>query len=429
MTDFNDLTPAPVPTGRSIIRFKPEIDIAAIANTIERQTGERAVVFGGDDIATGNSVAFLPNLRTGVTELDGHALNALAAADAVDEVRPEFFLFADCHEQRMRELARELLHDLIERSLTGSGAVPFLGAPATEAVTPYPDTAELTWGLQAIGLTPCSPTGRGVKVCVLDTGIDLTHPDFIDREMTCKSFVVGGHVQDGNGHGTHVAGIIAGPLKSCTGRRYGVAPDVNLCIGKVLADNGSGREFDVLAGVEWAISQGCDIINMSLGRAVRRGEQPDPLYEHVGRVALDNMCIIIAAAGNESSRVYGYAAPVGSPANASTIMAVAAVDPALKVAEFSCGGVNPGGGEVDISAPGVGIFSAYPEPRLSNVLRGTSMACPYVSGVAAARMSGDSMIAGAGGTVLWKVLTDTAKPLGAARDYGAGLVQAPKGSW
>lgn len=92
MTDFDDLAPAPVPTGRSIVRLKQGVDTAAIIDTIEGQIGERAVIFGSDDIATGDSVAFLPELKVGVTVLGGHALTALAASDAVEDVRPEFLV-------------------------------------------------------------------------------------------------------------------------------------------------------------------------------------------------------------------------------------------------------------------------------------------------------------------------------------------------
>jgi subtilisin family serine protease len=111
-------------------------------------------------------------------------------------------------------------------------------------------------------------------------------------------------------------------------------------------------EGDILRGINWAIDQKCAIISMSLGRPVALGEGPDPTYEEVGAAALSEGSLIVAAAGNESARDFNFIAPVGAPANSPSIMAVAAVDPKLIVGSFSCGGVNPEGGEVNICAPG-----------------------------------------------------------------------------
>lgn len=173
----------------------------------------------------------------------------------------------------------------------------------------------------------------------------------------------------------------------------------------------------------WAIDSGCEVISMSLGRPTRRGETSAPEYERLGRLALDRGLLIIAASGNDSARRYGFVAPVGAPANASTIMAVGAVDQQLGVAEFSNGGINPGGGQLDIAGPGVGVASSVPRPRLYATLRGTSMACPHVAGVAALWAQADPSLRGA---ALWSKLTQTAMTLQEpARDVGAGLARAP----
>ncbi len=162
---------------------------------------------------------------------------------------------------------------------------------------------------------------------------------------------------------------------------------------------------------------------MSLGGTVREGEKPSELYERMGQLALDNGCLIIAAAGNDSNRSFGFIAPVASPANAATIMAVGAVDPNFEPAYFSCGGLNPNGGEVDLVAPGVGVFSTSPAPQLYRTMSGTSMACPHAAGIAALWAESDPTLRGA---ELWRALKENARPLEhPVRDVGSGLIIAP----
>ncbi|MDQ0326709.1 subtilisin family serine protease [Rhodopseudomonas julia] len=293
------------------------------------------------------------------------------------------------------------------------------------AIETFADTTEATWGVRAVGATNSPQTGEGVRLAVLDTGLDLTHPDFAGRSIVKRSFVSGQDVQDGHGHGTHCVGTAAGGRATQSPLRYGLAPNAELYVGKVLNNAGSGHERDIIAGMVWAIQQGCCIISMSLGRPVQPGEEPAPEYERIGQLALRQGSLIVAAAGNESSRRYGFIAPVDAPANSPSIMAVAAVDQSLDVAEFSCGAINPDGGEVDIAGPGVGILSAVPQPELYRKMQGTSMACPHVAGVAALWAETDPALRGKN---LWDKLTKTARGLDApARDVGAGLVQAPKG--
>ncbi|NSX55283.1 S8 family serine peptidase [Sulfitobacter sp. 1151] len=287
----------------------------------------------------------------------------------------------------------------------------------------FEDDDEKTWGVDAVGAWTSALTGAGVKLAVLDTGFDLQHPDFTGRNIVSESFVRGETVQDGQGHGTHCAGTAAGGLTSDGSFRYGVAPEADLYIGKVLGNNGTGRERDILTGMAWAIEQNCDIISMSLGAPVREGETFIPEYEDLAQIALQNGCLIIAAAGNDSARSYGYIAPVGSPANAPSIMAVAALDPTLAVADFSSGGINSNGGEINIAGPGVGVFSASPAPQLYRTLSGTSMACPHVAGIAALWAETDPNLRG---QALWDALVQNTRPLqDAERDIGAGLVFVP----
>lgn len=290
----------------------------------------------------------------------------------------------------------------------------------------HEDTAEVTWGIDAIGASRCSLSGGGVKLGILDSGFDKTHPDFVERTVQMWS-AFGCAGDDFQGHGTHCAGTAAGPHATTERMRYGVASGSDLHIYKVLNDKGYGTDGDVLAGIERALEDGCDVISMSFGRGVATGTMPHSIYDEVASAALDVGVLLIAAAGNSSSRDVGHIAPVDYPANSPSIMAVGAVDSRLRIANFSNGSASAAGGSaiggVDIAAPGAGVFSAVPMPRQYRRLRGTSMAAPHVAGVACLWAEMDASLRG---RALWTALTANAKSLrGAGGDVGAGLVQAP----
>jgi subtilisin family serine protease len=289
------------------------------------------------------------------------------------------------------------------------------------AVTPaqFGDTAELTWGLQATGVADAPETGAGITVAVLDTGLDLGHPDFAGRDIEARSFVEGQTAQDVQGHGTHVTGTACGALAPAGGRRYGIAHEARILVGKVLGDDGSGTDADILAGISWAISAGARVISMSLGADVR---EVSTAYEAAGRRALAAGSLIVAAAGNNARRRAGNPGFVGVPANSPSIMAVGAVDTALAIADFSAASSTVDGGQVDIAGPGVDVFSSWPRPRSTNTISGTSMATPHVAGIAALW----SQRTGATGQQLWAQLVQAAQRLPLpASDVGSGLVRAP----
>ncbi len=219
-----------------------------------------------------------------------------------------------------------------------------------------------TWGLQATKVLESPYSGSGIRVAVLDTGMDLEHPDFVGRKIVSKSFIPGvPSAQDGHGHGTHCIGTACGPRNPSILPRYGVAYESEIYAGKVLNDSGSGSSFDIVKGIEWAIEQNCAVISLSLGSSVSPGQRFDPFYEKVGDVALEEGCLLVAAAGNDSGRPF-VIRPVGSPANCPSFMGVAALDSGIQIARFSNAGINPDGGEVDIAGPGVGVYSSYPMP-------------------------------------------------------------------
>lgn len=320
------------------------------------------------------------------------------------------------------------IRDAAEATLRFLGAEegPRTGVDLGAARITATSTPTHSWALTAVGIPPgyCSATGRGVRVAVLDTGIDLQHPDFanaFEEGDNAVSFVPDESVQDGNGHGTHCAGVVGGPAHPDGGRRYGVAPDVELLIGKVLNDDGEGYDDQILDAIDWAADLGARVISMSLGLARGVGQPFSSAYERVaGRLAdADPGILIVAAAGNESMRPW-YTRPVGNPAACPSIMAVAATDRDNRIADFSCSQMDDIG-EVNISGPGRAIYSSWTGGGYQTI-SGTSMATPHVSGLAALYLEKSP---GKGPRDLWRILENAATPLGDPRDFGAGLVQAP----
>ncbi|MCX5013271.1 S8 family serine peptidase [Streptomyces sp. NBC_00555] len=294
-------------------------------------------------------------------------------------------------------------------------------AEAAASLGPALDEQSVTWGLQAIRANISGMTGRGVKVAVLDTGVDTDHPDLVGCIEETASFVPGQEVEDGHSHGTHCIGTVAGPRNPLQGPRYGVACDARILAGKVLANNGRGPDGGILAGIEWAISRGAKVISLSLGSPVLPGEIFPQTYELLAQRALEMGTVIVAAAGNNSLRP-GFVAPVGRPANCPSILAVGSLDKALKTAFSSCGGINGLGGEVNIAGPGVAVHSAVPGGGHA-MKSGTSMATPHVAGVLALLAEANPTASAAD---LKAALLSGAFPLTQpARDVGVGLLQAP----
>ncbi|HYG82774.1 MAG TPA: S8 family serine peptidase, partial [Pyrinomonadaceae bacterium] len=251
-------------------------------------------------------------------------------------------------------------------------------------------TNTLTWGLRAIGVASAFPplSGRGIKVAVLDTGLDLDHPDFRNKVIvgtSARSFVSGVSVQDIHGHGTHCAGTVCGPRESVGEIRYGVAPDAELLVGKVFnnAIRPKATDDDILEGITWAEENGARVISMSLGSKRNTGGDFPVLYETIAKRLLNrqaNSVLMVAAAGNASDRPHSLVC-VENPAACPSIMAVAAIDEGEEVASFSCKRLDDIGA-VDVSAPGVAVYSSVTGGGFEE-FDGTSMAAPHVAGLAA----------------------------------------------
>jgi hypothetical protein len=229
-------------------------------------------------------------------------------------------------------------------------------------------------------------TGEGVKVAVIDTGVDQTHPDLADREIAEANFSEAPDNVDHFGHGTHVASIVAGTGAKSGGKYRGVASGAQILDAKVLDDFGGGLESWIVAGMEWAAEQGADIANLSLGG----GDTPgiDPMEEAVNSLSAEYGTLFVIAAGNS-----GGDATVGTPGSADAALTVGAVDREDNLAPFSSRGPRVGDGAIkpDVTAPGVDIVAARHadgtigpevEPGYTS-LSGTSMATPHVAGAAA----------------------------------------------
>lgn len=287
------------------------------------------------------------------------------------------------------------------------------------ALGPAWDESNHTWGPQAIRATQSRLTGKGIKIAVLDTGVDTNHPDLSGRITATASFVLGQAVQDGNGHGTHCIGTAAGPANPQQQPRYGVATEAQILAGKVLSNQGSGSDGQILAGIQWALSQGAKVISMSLGAPVSHGQLFSPVFENVAQRVVRAGTLIVAAAGNDRRT----GVPCNHPANCPSILAVAAVSKALDVAPFSCQAQNLAGAEINIAAPGVDVRSAWPMPKAYHTISGTSMATPHVAGVIALLAQENP---NASASDLQQRLISGAFPLAQPpEDVGAGLVQAP----
>lgn len=235
--------------------------------------------------------------------------------------------------------------------------------------------------------------GTGVKIAVLDTGVDKTHDDLKTQVVAEKNFSRSPDAVDRVGHGTHVASIAAGTGAKSGGTYKGVAPGAKVISGKVLDDEGFGSDSDIIAGMEWAAAEGADVVNLSLGSP--DGPDVDPLEETVDRLTAEKGVLFAVAAGNDGR--FG-ASSLSSPGSADAALTVGAVDKDDVLASFSGSGPRAGDGAVkpDVTAPGVDIAAAaapgslidtdpdtpHPAPGYLQI-DGTSMATPHVAGAAA----------------------------------------------
>lgn len=260
--------------------------------------------------------------------------------------------------------------------------------------------------------------GNGVKVAVLDTGINMSHPDLAAKVVAQKVFTTTS-IEDNNGHGTHVAGIISANTNNSNGVA-GACPDCKLIVGKIVGDNGIGPTSLTIEGIIWAADQGAKVINLSVGtKASSIGQTNLTNYEKAITYATQKGAVIVAAAGNERSTENFY------PAASSGVVSVGAVNNKDEKADFTNYGTF-----VKLAAPGKDIYSTFPNHTSSrNILNygyssGTSMAGPIVSGVAALVWS--TQYGTSPASVINRLYTTAEKIPGTGQYWTQGRVNAAK---
>jgi subtilisin family serine protease len=286
--------------------------------------------------------------------------------------------------------------------------------------TPKPQPLEvLPWGIDRIDadLTWGQTTGDPIRVAIIDTGIDVKHPDLMDNLKGGVSTVwYTTSYNDDNGHGTHVAGIV-GAIDNTIGV-IGVGPKIDLYAVKVLDRRGSGYLSDVIEGLDWAIANGMQVVNMSLGTSVY-SESFEEAMKKVNKAGI----VQAAAAGNsgpdDNTVLY--------PAKFSEVIAVSATDGSDTIAFWSSRGP-----EIDLAAPGVSIYSTY-KGQTYKTLSGTSMAAPHVTGAAALVIdkktcdyNSDGICSPAEVQQRLEAMAEDLGAVGKDNLYGAGLVDAEK---
>ena len=256
-----------------------------------------------------------------------------------------------------------------------------------------------------------SYTGDGVKVAILDTGIDYNHPDLDANYAGGYDFVNDdSNPMDDNGHGTHVAGTLAAEDNDFG--VIGVAPDASIYSLKVLNSNKVGSGSDIIAGLEWAVDNNMDIISMSFG-----SDYGSSALSNAVEAAEAAGIVLVAAAGNDGTPT-GSGDTVDYPARYSSVIAVSSISNTL--ARYFTSSSGP---SVELCAPGVSIYSTKPGNSYGT-MTGTSMATPHVSGVAALILEAEPTLTVA---QVREKMTETAYDLGdTGHDnlYGHGLVDA-----
>jgi subtilisin len=298
--------------------------------------------------------------------------------------------------------------------------------------TRYLPSDQTPWGIETIYNDPeiaFTSGGEGVNVTVLDTGVNVNHPDLKSRIVQCKDFtnsrfpVIDGKCDDKNGHGTHVAGIIAADAGADKKGLYGVAPSAKIFAYKVCGTNGSCYADDIAVGLKTAVSEGANVINMSFGT-----DKDVPLIRDAVNYATSNGVLLVAAAGNDGP----FPDSIDYPAAYASVIAVGAINDKLEVTNWSSRGINSSteagvinDRDIEFASPGEYIESTWNNGGYV-VLSGTSMASPFVAGLAAKYWQLDAENKAQATREFLRLLTADLLPTGEDDYSGFGLPQVLK---
>ncbi|MEK7154427.1 MAG: S8 family serine peptidase, partial [Patescibacteria group bacterium] len=293
----------------------------------------------------------------------------------------------------------------------------------------YVPSDQTPWGIETIYDSPniaSASGGLGVNVVVLDTGVNVNHPDLKGRIGQCKDFtsarypVVDNKCEDKNGHGTHVAGIIAADAGADKLGIYGVAPAAKIFAYKVCGANGSCYADDIAVGLKTAVEHGANVVNMSFGT-----DKNVSLIKNAVNDAWSKGVLLVAAAGNDGP----FPDSIDYPGAYASVVAVGAINKSLNVTDWSSRGINSltdpeviNDRDIEFAAPGDSIESTWNNGGYV-VLSGTSMASPFVAGLAAKYwQSAAENKAQTTREFLWKLVKDIL-PDGQDNYSGLGLPQ------
>lgn len=305
---------------------------------------------------------------------------------------------------------------------------PGIAAVEPDGVVTAHGEYDVVWGVNKVkapivhsgawigpNVTPIPIKGTGIRVAVLDTGVDYTHPDLWANYSGGYDFVNNdSDPRDDQGHGTHVSGTIAGLIDGAG--VVGVAPEVDLYALKVLSSTGSGSFSAIISALDWSVNNGMQVLNLSLGASSDPGTTVRAAFDNAAAAGL----VVLASAGNSGAG----ADTVGWPAKYDSVIAVASTTSTDAISSFSSTGPA-----VEVAAPGSSIYSTLNGGGYG-YMSGTSMACPHAAGVAALILAAGVTDANGDGKrndeARW-ILSATATDLGTAgRDnlFGNGLINA-----
>ncbi len=287
------------------------------------------------------------------------------------------------------------------------------------------------WGIETVYNDPLitkTSGGDNIKVAILDTGVLTSHLDLKRRINQCKDFtnfrypIIDGKCDDKNGHGTHVAGIIAADGGVDGKGIYGVAPSANLMIYKVCGSNGLCYADDIAAAIRLAADQGAKIINMSFG-----SDGEIPLINDAINYSVSKGVLPVAAAGNDGPFVNS----IDYPAAYASVIGVGAISQSILVTEWSSRGNNASSspfivenGDIEFAAPGQNIESTYNNGGYV-ILSGTSMSSPFVAGLAAKFWQASAISPAQATRDFLHGLTYDLLPVGDDNASGFGLPSSP----